>query len=63
MKSVTTIIVKVELRHHSELLTEQEVHIALTPDEPIHAGKLLDACQRSVSHCIDALQKDLDITQ
>lgn len=62
MPKVTDIVVKVELRKKDKVLSSASCIIPLT-DEPIRAGKLLDACQRSVAHCIDELQKELDISR
>jgi len=60
MAIVTDVIVRVDLTHRGETLSYAEVIIPVTNDHPLKVSELVDACQRSVAHCIDELQKHLD---
>lgn len=62
MNLVTDIIISVELTHNGKHLVSAEVIIPLPENESIRASLLIDACQRSVAHCISELQKHLDIS-
>jgi len=61
MSTVSNIVIKVELHSKKKRIAQAECHIPLSPGEIIRADCLVDACQRSVSHCIDELQDKLDI--
>ena len=55
------VVVSVTFNDQGKTLARAEVSVLLVPGEPLRVGLLVDACQRSVAHCIDELQKDLDI--
>lgn len=58
---ITTISVGVKFLSFDETtLAEAECHIALPASGKVPIGQLIDACQRSVAHCIDTLEKHLD---
>ncbi|MCK5644193.1 MAG: hypothetical protein KAJ19_25565 [Gammaproteobacteria bacterium] len=59
---IDTIVVEVRLLDGEKELKRAECFIPITPGEPLRAGKLMDACQRSVAHCLDELQKELDFS-
>ncbi len=63
MKKITEIQVTVKFFHHDEVLTHATVAIEVEPGQPIKVQHLTDACQRSVAHCIDELNKDLDLSR
>ncbi len=60
MATITQIIVTVEFQNKLERIAHEEVVIPVAPNQHIEVGDLVDACQRSVAHCIDELQKHLD---
>jgi len=60
MKGVTDVVVSVAFHHDKEELTRAEVVIPIPHGKTVRAGILIDACQRSVAHCIDELQKDIE---
>lgn len=62
MKSVTDIIISVELTHEGEHLTSAEVLIPIPKHGKLQVGIVIDACQRAVSHCVEELQKHLDLS-
>jgi len=59
MKGVTDVVVSVAFYHRKVKLTQAEVSIPMPIGKAVHAGLLIDACQRSVAHCVDELQKDM----
>jgi hypothetical protein len=63
MKTITHIVVSVAIQHKDDQLAQAEVHIPIETGQRIRAQHLTDACQRSVAHCIDELNKELDISR
>ncbi len=59
---VDTIVVEVRLLKGLKHLKSAECFIPIVKGEPLRAGDLMDACQRSVAHCLDELQKELDFS-
>ena len=55
-----TIIVSVAFVDELTILAEAEVHITIPESGKVDPSNLVDACQRSVAHCLDELEKHLD---
>lgn len=56
---IKTIVVRVAiLDDKAKEVAGQSCFIPLDK-QPVKAGDVMDACQRSVAHCVDALKKDL----
>jgi len=60
MKKITDISIQVAFLHRGEDISRAEVLIPIGDIQEIKAENLLDACQRSVAHCVEELQKVLD---
>jgi len=60
MKTITEILITVELMHNNKSLAHATVAIEIEPGQPIEVQQLTDACQRSVAHCVDELKKDIN---
>lgn len=57
LENATKVIVRVSLLSKDQLGAFREVEIELPENRSISLPKLIDACQRSVAHCIDELSK------
>lgn len=61
MRAFDTIVVRVALVSVNKEIAAYEVFIPVPASGQIKSSELIDACQRSVAHCVDELKKDLDI--
>lgn len=57
---VKRIVVGVKIQESQQTIARAECAIELPASGKVDPGKLIDACQRSVAHCIDELEKHLD---
>jgi hypothetical protein len=61
---IKSIIIQVSLEdENTDSIAKEVCAIEVEDIRKVRASDLTDACQRAVAHCIDELQKDLDISR